>query len=60
MTAEVKGNSLVITIPFDKVGKESGSKKSMVHASTNGNVVSSVMINGKPLTIGVNAYTSIK
>ncbi len=31
--------------------------KTLVHASTRGNLATTVLIKGKPLTIGLNAYT---
>lgn len=58
MTTEVKGGVLVITLPFDEKGRSSKSGKTNVHASTNGNIPSSVIVNGKVLVVGVNAYTS--
>ena len=57
MKAEVKGDNLVITIPLNKSGTVSKSGKTMVHASTHGNVATAVLVNGQPLTIGLNAYT---
>ena len=56
--AKVDGKNLVITIPFNAKGKASKSGKSMVHASTNGNVTTDLEVGGKMLTIGLNAYTS--
>ena len=60
MTAEIKGNNLVITLPFDEKGKPSASGKNINHASTGGNKETNVELNGKKLIIGVNAYTSNK
>lgn len=57
MTAEIKGNNLVITIPFDKKGAPSASGKTMVHASTRGNLATTVQVDGKTLVVGLNAYT---
>lgn len=54
------GKSLIITMPFDKKGSISKSGKSRVHASTNGNKDSDLEVDGKPLTIGLNAYTPLK
>lgn len=59
MKAELKDGKLVITLDFDKAGKISGSGKSRVHASTNGNKVTTVDVNGKYVVIGVNAYTPL-
>jgi len=60
MKVEIKGNELVITMPLNKKGVLSGSGKSNVHASTNGNKDTGVQINGKNLILGLNAYTSAK
>lgn len=57
MKVEVKGNDLVITLPFNKTGNDSKSGKTKVHATTNGNQASTVEVNGKQLIVGVNAYT---
>lgn len=61
ITAEVKKNGkeqvLVITMPFSEAGGPSESGKTTVHASSRGNQATSVLVNGKPLVIGVNAYT---
>lgn len=56
-TAEVKGGKLIITTDLDEQGVRSASGKTMVHASTHGNQTTSCMVNGKPLVIGLNAYT---
>lgn len=60
MTVKVEGNNLVITLPFDKDGKDSASKKSLIHATTGGAEKTEVMVGGKPLQVSVNAYTSKK
>ena len=57
MKVEIKGNNLVITIPLDKAGRPSKSGKTLVHASTHGNVKAGIDVDGRPLTIGLNAYT---
>ena len=51
----VKGN-LVITIPVNNPLQPSKSGKTMLGASSGGNVVSEAVIEGKPVTIGLNAY----
>lgn len=56
MTIEETATELVITIPKQKPFKESKSGKSLVVATTHGNIPTSTIIDGKPLTIGVNAY----
>ncbi len=57
MTAEIKSGNLVITIPaVTKDMKQSGSGKTLIIASTGGNVASSAVVNGSPVIIGLNAY----
>lgn len=45
---------LVITLPMERTVSASG--KSIVIATTRGNQPTGLNIDGKPLTIGVNAY----
>jgi hypothetical protein len=53
---EKQGNieMLTVSIPISK--RPSASGKTMVVASTNGNQPTSVMIDGKPVIVGLNAY----
>lgn len=61
MKAEIKGDNLVITIPINKEGTLSTSKKSLIHATSGGNKETDIaMPNGKKLIVGVNAYSSVK
>ena len=55
MKAEIKDGNLIITIPLD-TPKPSASGKTLVVASTRGNVATAAQVNGKPVTIGLNAY----
>ena len=57
MTAQIKGDKLIIEIEFNEVGYPSATGKTKVHASTHGNQPSNVQVNGKTLVIGLNAYT---
>jgi hypothetical protein len=59
MATEVKieGNKLHVIMDLNTVGQRSASGKTMVHASTHGNMATTAVVNGKPLVIGVNAYT---
>lgn len=59
MQVELKDGKLIITIDFDPKGAISSTGKSRVHASTKGNKTTTVDVNGKPLVVGVNAYTQI-
>jgi hypothetical protein len=55
MIVKVEGNELVIRIPMG-TPTPSASGKSLVVASTRGNAVTDCQIQGKPVTIGLNAY----
>jgi len=55
MKVEIKENKLCIEIDLEKPTKSS-SGKTLVVASTHGNVVTNVEVGGKPVTIGLNAY----
>jgi len=52
-----KKQTLTIILPLQPAGTRSASGKTMVVATTRGNqVIPDAVINGKPITIGVNAY----
>ena len=55
MTVEIKDNKLYIEIDLEEP-TPSASGKTLVVASTHGNTVTTALVNGKPLTIGLNAY----
>lgn len=55
MNVEIRDNKLYIEIELD-TPTQSSSGKTLVVASTHGNTVTSAMINGKPVVIGLNAY----
>lgn len=57
MKTEIIAGNLVITIPM-QTPTPSASGKTLVVASTRGNVATGALVNGKPITIGVNAYIS--
>lgn len=58
LSAKVEGNKLHITIDLE-TPTTSKSGKTLVVASTHGNIMLDyVKIDGKPLTIGLNAYIS--
>ena len=57
MTASIKNGKLIIEIPAETVNPRlSASGKSRIVASTNGNATTTVMVDGKPVVIGLNAY----
>ncbi|MEI7707932.1 MAG: hypothetical protein WCI90_06655 [Chlorobium sp.] len=55
MNVEIKNGKLCIEIDLEKP-TPSSSGKTLVVASTRGNTVTTVMVDGKPVTIGLNAY----
>ena len=55
MNVEIKNGKLCIEIDLEKP-TPSSSGKTLVVASTRGNTVTTVMVEGKPVTIGLNAY----
>ncbi|HQM30870.1 MAG TPA: hypothetical protein PLR20_16100 [Syntrophales bacterium] len=55
MKVEVKDNKLFIEIDLEKP-TPSASGKTLVVASTRGNVVTDAQVEGKPLVVGLNAY----
>jgi hypothetical protein len=56
MNAELKNGKLIITIDTNKKPTPSASGKSLVVCSSHGNQPTDVVIDGKPLYIGVNGY----
>ena len=52
---KIEGTKLIITCDLEEP-KPSASGKTLVVASTRGNIKTDCMIDGKPLTIGLNAY----
>lgn len=55
--AKIEKGKLIITADVDEQGQPSGSGKTTVHVSTHGNITLPVQVNGKPLVLGLNAYT---
>lgn len=55
MQVTIEKNELIIRIPVIEP-RPSASGKTLVVATTGGNQVTTAMVNGKPVTIGLNAY----
>lgn len=55
MHAMIKDGNLVVTIPMNQP-RPSASGKTLVVATSGGNVVTGAQVNGKAVTIGLNAY----
>ncbi len=56
MKAHIQDGKLIIEIELEDPPQPSSSGKTLVVASTRGNQVSTATVNGKPVTIGLNAY----
>jgi hypothetical protein len=57
MKVEIKGTDLVITLPMQSPPKPSSSGKTLIVATSAGNkTLDDVLVDGKPVTVGVNAY----
>jgi len=55
VNAQIKDGNLVITIPLQKP-TPSATGKTLVVATTHGNMVTTATVDGKPVTVGLNAY----
>lgn len=55
MEVKIENNELVVRIPLEKP-KPSSSGKTLIVASTGGNVQTEVEVDGKPVFVGLNAY----
>ena len=55
MTVEIKGSEMVIKIQMQEP-RPSASGKTLVVATTSGNVVTTAQVNGKAVIVGLNAY----
>jgi len=55
ITVKIEGGKLIITADLE-TPTPSASGKTLVVCSTRGNMKTDVLIEGKPLTIGLNAY----
>lgn len=55
MKVTIEGKELVIRIPMVEP-RPSASGKTLVVATSSGNVTTSAMVQGKPVVIGLNAY----
>ena len=57
MKARIEGGKLIVEIEMQQPTR-SASGKTLVVASTRGNVKTDVMVQGQAVTIGLNAYIS--
>lgn len=54
--ARIDGDKLVITVQLNPQPTPSASGKTLVVASSHGNVQTEATVQGKPVIVGVNAY----
>jgi hypothetical protein len=59
-SAQIVGDELVLRIPMNAKPERSASGKTLVVASTHGNKETDCVVNGKNVTVGVNAYIPVK
>ena len=55
MKATIKDNTLYLEIPLN-APRPSASGKTLVVATSGGNVTTAATVNGKPVVVGLNAY----
>ena len=56
MEVKIENGKLIISIELQKKPTPSASGKSLVVATTHGNVPTDCVIEGKPVVVGLNAY----
>jgi polysaccharide deacetylase 2 family uncharacterized protein YibQ len=56
MRAVIDGGEIVIRVPLEPEPKPSSSGKSLIVASSRGNVRTALEVVGKPVYVGVTAY----
>lgn len=54
--AMIEGNELVIRLPLNPTPVLSATGKTLVVASSHGNVETTAQVDGQPVIVGVNAY----
>lgn len=60
MKATIEGNELVVRVPLNQPLVPSQSGKTLVVASSYGNKATDLDVQGRKVTIGLNAYISAK
>lgn len=56
MNARIEGKKLIIEVDLNETPTPSASGKTLVVASSHGNVATTAKVGGKVVTIGLNAY----
>jgi len=57
VTINEKSNTMTVVIPITPGVSKSG--KSNIVATSSGNKTTTAVYNGKPITVGLNAYTAL-
>jgi hypothetical protein len=60
MKVTIKNKVMTIEIPMLDAPKPSSTGKSLMHATTSGNIATDTLVNGQPLVVSVNAYTKVQ
>ena len=60
LNAKIEGTELVIRVPLYSTPKLSATGKTLVVATSHGNVATSVEVDGMPVHVGVNAYIRMR
>jgi hypothetical protein len=58
MQVTIENGMLIIKVPVNKPLEPSKTGKTLLVASSRGNVTTSALVEGKPVVIGLNAYVS--
>lgn len=56
MNAKIENGELIVRIPVNDPPRPSKSGESLIVATSGGNQSTSLIVDGKPVTIGLNAY----
>ena len=56
MQVTIEGKELVIRIPLENPPRPSKSGKTMIVATSSGNVTTSATVDGKQVVVGLNCY----
>jgi len=56
MHVKIENGNLIVTIPVENPPAPSKSGKTLVLASTRGNQKTTLVFEGRPVTVGLNAY----
>lgn len=56
MQVTIENKELVIRIPIENPPRPSKTGKTMIVATSSGNVTTSCLVDGKPVVVGLNAY----